>query len=61
MIFYLNNFGLHNNALDWFNSHINSKSQYTFISGEQFTPGEVVAGVPQGFCSGSNTILNLHK
>ena len=34
----LSHYGLHNNT----------RTQHTFISGEQSTPGEVAAGVPQG-------------
>jgi len=41
-------YDLHNNALEWFKSYLNSRTQNTFISGEQSTPGKVVAGVPQG-------------
>ena len=44
----LSMYGLHNNAIDWFKSYLNSRIQKTFISGEQSTPREVVAGVPQG-------------
>ena len=44
----LSMYGLHNNALDWFKSYLNSRLQKTFISGEQSTTREVVAGVPQG-------------
>ena len=38
--------GLHNNALERFKSYLNSRTP--FISGEQSTPGEVVAGLSQG-------------
>jgi len=36
-------YGLHNNAIDWFKSYLHSRTQNTFISGEQSSPGEVVA------------------
>ena len=41
-------YGLHNNAIYWFKYYLHSRTQNTFISGEQSTPGEVAAGVPQG-------------
>ena len=44
----LSQYGLHNNAIDWFKSYLHARTQNTFISGEQSTPREVVAGVPQG-------------
>ena len=44
----LSHYGLHNNAIDWFKYYLHSRTQNTFNSGEQSTPGEVVAGVPQG-------------
>ena len=40
-------YGLHNNAIVWFKSYLNSRIQKTFISGEQSTPRKVKAGVTQ--------------
>ena len=39
-------YGLHNNTIDWFKSYRHSRTQNTFISGEQSTPWEVVTGMP---------------
>ena len=43
----LSHYGLHNNAIYWFKYYLHSRTQNTFISGEQSTPGEVVVDVPQ--------------
>ena len=45
-------YGLHNNALEWFKSYLNSRTQKTFISDEQSTPGKVVAVVLQSYFLG---------
>ena len=51
-------YSLHDNAIDWFKSYqLHSRTQNTFISGEQSTPGEVVAGVPQGSVLGPMLFL----
>jgi len=33
-------YSLHNSATDWFNSYLNSRTQITFIPGEQSKPGK---------------------
>ena len=52
----LSHYGLHNNN-NWFKSYLHSRTQATFISGEQSTPEEAVAGVPQGSVLGPILVL----
>ena len=50
----LSRYGLHNNTLlDWFKTYLISRTQNTFISGEQSTTGR--------FCPRSDTIFDLHQ
>ena len=36
----LSHYGLHNNAIGWFKYYLHSRTQNTFNSGEQSTPGK---------------------
>ena len=52
----LSHYGLHNNN-NWLKSYLHSRTQATFISGEQSTPEEAVAGAPQGSVLGPILVL----
>ena len=38
----LSHYGLHNNTMDWSKSNLHSRTQNSFISGEQSIPGKPV-------------------
>ena len=54
-------YGLHNNALEWFKSYLNLRTQKTFISGEQSTPGKSCSRRATWFCPRHDTIFDLHQ
>ena len=49
--------GLHNSAIEWFQSYLYERQQSVEIDGTISKPGTVACGVPQGTFSG--TILFL--
>ena len=50
-------YGLHESAVVWFKSYLNSRKQDVYVSGAFSDSGDVVSGVPQGSVIGPTLFL----
>ena len=54
-------YGIRGKALDWFRSYLTDRTQYVKYNNTKSSIKTLPCGVPQGFCSGSTFIHNIHK